>query len=144
MVYNRSLSVAESAAVRGYLYTKWGIASNASRPSCASQAADSVTVGRFPLAVNPSVFWHVVGQSTAANDTVVTQPQQAYNNARNRAIAIGNRIHVESSDLHLNAAASIAAAAVDGLYRTAPSVFVHGAMAWDVPLVGWRSEYGGT
>ena len=38
----------------------------------------------------------------------------------------------------------MAAAAVDGLWRDGAQTFVHGAMAWDLPLVGWRSEYGGT
>ena len=31
-----------------------------------------------------------------------------------------------------------------GLFRANLGIFVHGAMAWDVPYVGWRSEYGGT
>ena len=34
--------------------------------------------------------------------------------------------------------------AVDGLYRDSPGGFAHGAMAWDMVLVGWRSEYGAT
>ena len=34
--------------------------------------------------------------------------------------------------------------AVDGLFRDAPGAFVHGAMAWDVLFVGWRSQYGAT
>lgn len=33
---------------------------------------------------------------------------------------------------------------MDGLWRDDPPVFLHGAMAWDVALVGWRSGFGGT
>ena len=44
----------------------------------------------------------------------------------------------------IDAAVAAMGPAIDGLFRDNPGIFVHGAMAWDVPYVGWRSEYGGT
>jgi hypothetical protein len=53
-------------------------------------------------------------------------------------------VRVQTPDAHISAAIPMVAAALDGLWRESVQTFVHGAMAWDVPLVGWRSEYGAT
>jgi hypothetical protein len=45
-------------------------------------------------------------------------------------------------DPALNALGPVAGLAIDGLWR-AP-VFVHGAMLWDIPLLGWRTLFGAT
>jgi hypothetical protein len=50
----------------------------------------------------------------------------------------------ETPDPLISAAIAAMGPAIDGLFRDNPGVFVHGAMAWDVPYVGWRSEYGAT
>jgi len=55
---------------------------------------------------------------------------------------IANRIVVTTPDAHLNAMASAAAVAVDGVWY--PPTFVHGAMGWNIPFPGWRTIYGGT
>lgn len=56
--------------------------------------------------------------------------------------AIANRIVVTTPDPHLNAIASAAAVAVDGVWY--PPTFVHGGMGWNIPFPGWRTIYGGT
>jgi hypothetical protein len=55
---------------------------------------------------------------------------------------IASRIVVSTPDAHLNAIASAAAVAVDGVWY--PPTFVHGAMGWNIPFPGWRTIYGGT
>lgn len=54
------------------------------------------------------------------------------------------RVQVQTPDAFVNAGVPFATAAVDGLWRADLQDFVHGAMAWMVGLVGWRSEYGAT
>lgn len=140
LAFNRTLTMSEAAAVRTYLYSKWGATV---RPDC-TESNKLAVVGRFPLLGATSTYWQIVGQGSTPNITAVAAPKAAFMGGLDRAQALGARVRMESADLNLNAATSIAAAAVDGLYRGSPGLYVHGAMAWDVPYVGWRSEYGGT
>ena len=71
-------------------------------------------------------------------------PRETYEAAAARAERIRLRVQLDTPDAYINAGIPCAGAAVDGLWRDSPPVYVHGAMAWDVPLLGWRSEYGGT
>ncbi len=58
--------------------------------------------------------------------------------------ACSSFVSAGTPDGALDVGAPFVAAAVAGLWRPGLSMFVHGAMAWDAPYVGWRSEYGGT
>lgn len=59
-----------------------------------------------------------------------------------RAREIGGRIVVETPDPRLNAMAGMSCAVMDGVYRN--GIFTHSGMRWGVPLLGWRTIYGGT
>lgn len=55
---------------------------------------------------------------------------------------VGRMLVLSTPDEQLNALGPVAALAIDGLWR--PPVFMHGAMLWNVPLVGWRTLFGAT
>jgi hypothetical protein len=59
-----------------------------------------------------------------------------------RAEEIGSRVVVDTPDPRLNALVAASNAVMDGVYRD--GVFTHSGMRWGVPLLGWRSIYGGT
>ena len=68
---------------------------------------------------------------------------QALSAASARLTALTQTRSTSPSSL-IDAAVASMGLAIDGLWRASPSVFVHGAMAWDVGYLGWRSEYGAT
>lgn len=59
-----------------------------------------------------------------------------------RTEEIGRRVVVETPDPRLNAMAGVSSAVMDGVYRN--GIFTHSGMRWGVPLLGWRTIYGGT
>lgn len=71
-------------------------------------------------------------------------PLVQLSNAQERVSTLTSTTVITVPDPLVQAAFRSMSTAVDGLFRDNPGVFVHGAMAWDVPYVGWRSEYGGT
>jgi len=71
-------------------------------------------------------------------------PQSLLAAAQQRVAALRGSAVARAPDPLVGAAAAALGTAVDGLWRSNPGIFVHGAMAWDVPYVGWRSEYGAT
>jgi len=59
-----------------------------------------------------------------------------------RAEAIGRRIVVDTPDKQLNAMVAASTAVMDGVFRN--GMFTHSGMRWGVPLLGWRTMFGGT
>ena len=59
-----------------------------------------------------------------------------------RAQEIGRRIFVDTPDTKLNAMAGASSAVMDGVFRS--GIFTHSGMRWGIPLLGWRSIFGGT
>ena len=59
-----------------------------------------------------------------------------------RAEEIGRRIVVDTPDAQLNAMVGASSAVMDGVFRD--GIFTHSGMRWGVPLLGWRTMYGGT
>jgi hypothetical protein len=82
--------------------------------------------------------------STLAQTPAPAPPIAVFEAATARVKRLATKVRVSTPDPQLNVGIPAAAASVDGLFRSEPSVFLHGAMAWDVALVGWRSEYGAT
>jgi hypothetical protein len=96
-----------------------------------------MAVGRTRLSAG-STSSVVIAILQAATPPSSAAAQLAAATARTADLAA--RITMTTGDALLDAAASVAGASVDGLWRLNPPVFVHGAMAWDVVYVGWRSE----
>jgi hypothetical protein len=89
------------------------------------------------------IYWAVealgaeVRTSKACDD-----PAAAYAAALMRVAAQAEKIVVKTPDARLNAAVAAASYALDSTFY--PPVYVHGAMAWNIPFPGWRSIYGAT
>jgi hypothetical protein len=69
-------------------------------------------------------------------------PVEAFVAGLRRAEAIGNRIVVQTPDAQLNAQVAASSAVMDGVFRE--GIFTHSGMRWGVPLLGWRTMFGGT
>lgn len=59
-----------------------------------------------------------------------------------RAEEIGRRVIVDTPDAQLNAMVGASSAVMDGVFRD--GIFTHSGMRWGVPLLGWRTIFGGT
>ncbi|KQU55188.1 hypothetical protein ASG67_17820 [Sphingomonas sp. Leaf339] len=66
----------------------------------------------------------------------------AFGTAQARVAAIARRVVIRTPDAQLDAMLPAAAAVINATFYD-PQI-VHGAMAWNVPLIGWRSFYGST
>jgi hypothetical protein len=92
----------------------------------------------LPAATTIRLTWSLVASSASQNDPLATLAAAQARVARLTATS------AVTPDPLINAAVAAMGPAVDGLWRNNPGAFVHGAMAWDVLYVGWRSEYGAT
>jgi hypothetical protein len=57
--------------------------------------------------------------------------------------SIATRIAVETPDPFINSAMPALLTAADGIWDDEKNVFMHGAVAWRAPLLGWRGAYSG-
>lgn len=69
-------------------------------------------------------------------------PAECFAAGLRRAGEIGRRVVVETPDPRLDAMVGMSAAVMDGVYRN--GIYTHSGMRWGVPLLGWRSVFGGT
>ena len=103
-----------------------------------ASASNPLVTGSFAL--DAPLKLHFTCESPGIHAT----PTKAFAAAVARTSLLAARVVSSTPDAELDAGITSTAAALDGLYRDAPPVFLHGAMAWSVALVGWRSEYGAT
>ena len=103
-------------------------------------------VGHSPLAAMQTMrfTWSVVVSPPDAPAPAAEPAPLAQLAAAASRLEALTRTRATTPDPLVNAAVQALGLAVDGLYRDAPGAFVHGAMAWDVLFVGWRSQYGAT
>ena len=93
--------------------------------------------GRVELTGHPEIYWaFVVGkqQSLPAGDVFAA--------GLHRAEEIGQRVVGNTPDPQLNAVVGASGAVMDGVFRE--GIFTHSGMRWGVPLLGWRTMFGGT
>ena len=69
-------------------------------------------------------------------------PAAAYARGIGRVSAVARQVVVQTPEPRLDAAMAAACYAVDSTFY--PPVYVHGAMAWNIPFPGWRTLYGPT
>ena len=91
-----------------------------------------------------SVFWtiHSFKSSRPLKVPDLLKPAEAFGVGLHRAETIGNRIAVQTPDAQLNAQVAASSAVMDGVFRD--GIFTHSGMRWGVPLLGWRTLFGGT
>jgi len=95
-----------------------------------------VVCGIVPLHDKDTIYWAVLGETRR------TSPAVAFQEGLKRAESIGKRVTIDTPDLWLNAAMGMVCAATDGVYRD--GIFNHAGMRWGIPLLGWRTMFGGT
>ena len=102
-----------------------------------------LVVGELNLASGQPLYWACEAWPTAEGRVVTSPPEpaEAFRAGLARARDLGQRVLVETPDAYLNALASVASAAIEGVWN--PPVFVHGGMLWNIPFPGWRTLSGG-
>jgi len=90
------------------------------------------------------LYWSMqVFRSKKPGDApAATAPAAAFAAGLRRAEQIGSRVVVDTPDARLNAEIAASNAVIDGVFRD--GIFTHAGMRWGVPLLGWRTMFGGT
>lgn len=90
------------------------------------------------------IFWTIHGFKNGRPLKVpdLLTPAEAFVAGLQRAEEIGSRIVVQTPDAQLNAQVAASSAVMDGVFRD--GIFTHSGMRWGVPLLGWRTLFGGT
>ena len=95
--------------------------------------------GAIALATNREIYWVVQpGDPSAKN----ADCRATYNAGLKRVEDIEKRVVVDTPDAWLNAAVGASSSAIDGVFRN--GMFTHAGMRWGTPLLGWRTQFGGT
>lgn len=147
VVFARALADAERAAWEAHLTAQYTLINRSATPCPRTApwpfAAGSVKLAGAPPDTPPDTPSAALLLTTSTGPRCsgdATSPAAARNASRARTEGLATRAHSTTPSAMLDAGLAAAAAAVDGLFRNAPPVYVHGAMAWDVALVGWRSQ----
>lgn len=106
----------------------------------------SVALARFK--VSEDTWYYIAAQRiteelSPKDRLTAEQLPNAYATARIRARAVANQVTVDTPDPFINSAVSALCVAADGMWDDKAGAFMHGAVAWRVPLLGWRGVYMG-
>ena len=105
-----------------------------------SRAQDlPLACGTISLDTNRDIYWAVQA------DTITTRPvdcRKSFEVGLQRAEDIERRVVVDTPDPWLNAAVGASTSVIDGVFRN--GMFTHAGMRWGTPLLGWRTQFGGT
>jgi len=93
--------------------------------------------GVVDLAGQKEICWAFCGGKSAPETAAAV-----FAAGLDRAEEIGRRIVVDTPDPQLNAMAGASSAVMDGVFRN--GIFTHAGMRWGIPLLGWRTMFGGT
>jgi hypothetical protein len=99
-------------------------------------ACGVVDVSRHPVAC-----W-AFAETPAGQPSPPADPAAAFTAGMARVEAVENRVVVETPDARLNAMVAASTAVTDAVFRE--GIFTHAGMRWGVPLLGWRTMFGGT
>lgn len=87
------------------------------------------------------VIWRVLSVQEGTQSDGTTLPE-AWAKAEERIQGLTHRIEVSTPDPAFDLGVTFSTFAMDGPYY--PPIYVHGAMAWNMPFPGWRALYGPT
>ena len=107
---------------------KWPAAASAQRP---------MVCGSVGLEGNKEIHW-----AFGASKPRLVPAAGFFAAGLRRAEEIAHRVVVETPDPRLDAMVGFSGAVTDGVYRN--GIFTHSGMRWGVPLLGWRTIFGGT
>ena len=141
----RTGSAVGSCSVVGKIIVADATASGDPLALAASTAKELPMVcGVLALTEKVEVCWAIqaVEGSKPAKSFPAVAPAEFFAAGLARAESLARRVVVETPDPWLNAAVGASSAVTDGVFRN--GMFTHSGMRWGVPLLGWRSIYGGT
>ncbi len=99
-----------------------------------------IACAAIPLAQNKEIFWSLRGAGGDPDSTLA--PADEFAAGMKRVHAIQDAVTVDTPDPWLNAAVGASTSVIDGVFRN--GVYTHAGMRWGVPLLGWRTTFGGT
>jgi len=116
---------------------------NPSKLPSSSAGTLPLACGVIDLASPHQACWAVeaVGENVLASPAC-DDPSAAFARATARVETLGRQVVVDTPEPSLNAGVAAACYAMDSTFY--PPVYVHGAMAWNIPFPGWRTIYGPT
>ena len=103
-----------------------------------SKIENPLALATFPATENPDTYFTL----QESKDTQPPAPKQAFEAGLARAQQIESAVQIDTPDPWLNAAVAASTAATDGVFRN--GIYTHAGMKWGVPLLGWRTIFGGT
>lgn len=97
-----------------------------------------------PLEGRTEVCWVMQAFTPAAHKTAprTKSPSEEFAAGLKRVVDVEHRVTVHTPDARLDAMVAASGAVMDGVFRE--GIFTHAGMRWGVPLLGWRTMYGGT
>ena len=103
-----------------------------------------IVCGITPLDGINEVYWAVQASegSKLGDISQLKGPARFFAVGWKRATTIGERIVADTPDPWFNAAVGASSTVMEAVYRK--GIFTHSGMRWGVPLLGWRTVYGGT
>jgi hypothetical protein len=101
-------------------------------------SAEPVACGSLPVVTDQPIYWSL-RDSGLQNDS---SAEKQFGSGVARAQEIEGRVSIDTPDAWLNAAVGASVNAMEGCFRK--GMFTHAGMRWGVPLLGWRTLYGGT
>ena len=102
-----------------------------------------IVTGKIKLSSSSPVFLGLQVAGNDAKDFHAEDLPKLFNNAEAQRHALASRVAVETPDASVNAAAAALNVAADAIWDDAQQSFMHGAVAWRSPLLGWRGPYVG-
>jgi len=143
VVFPRALNASEISEMHAYFFATWPAL--VPKHSCTPQNGPML-VGRSPLppAASPNTTTRFTWAVSAAARSPLTpsDPLAIWTRALSRRTSLASLAVSSTPDDLLDSSLPALSFAVDGLFRSNPGAFVHGAMAWDALYLGWRSQYG--
>ena len=93
--------------------------------------------GRILLKSNSEIYWLVADASVPPQS-----PAQAFAAGQKRVDDIARRVVVNTPDAQLDLMVAASCNVMDAVYRD--GFYTHSGMRWGAPLLGWRTQVGGT
>lgn len=101
-------------------------------------SAIPVATGTFDLTPAKPFHLALLREVTAKGDAA-----RIFTDAETKRRSIAERVVIRTPDPHLNAASAALNVAADAIWDGRSGSYMHGAIGWRVPLLGWRGPYAG-
>jgi hypothetical protein len=103
---------------------------------------DPLACAMIPVDGQRAIYWAMLAGSGKKEEAAPSSAEWVFAAGMKRAEEIEHRVVVDTPDPQLNVMVGISGAVTDGVFRE--GIFTHSGMRWGVPLLGWRTMFGGT